>query len=674
MTWASPKVEINFKTSLVAADNWIDVTADIVSSISIKRGRQSELDTYSAGTCSFDLINRNRNYDFTYAAGPYFGKLLPRNECRVTATFGSSVDWDSLTLDWDSLTTDWDAIIGTSPTYNLFRGFIQGWPQSYDNLNQMSTVKINAIDRFDLLAQTKLVSGAATSYLKSLVPDFWFRSVFPNGVDNSDDPTKIIKLANDERASQVLKFDYDSWANASDGNPIQADVVGKSVGRMPNFPFPSTVAGIASVPGASRMLNVSNTWSMGGWFRTRTVADQANTFGSASMMKIGGSLGGGAELIWVWSGLPVGVNTRLRASFKHITGGFISTFIDCDSNLADDTWHHVVVTNAPFNFALYVDGNQVGSNNALGSATLDDTVGIVISQSVEWNGWFYDIFGFNRTLSQTEITNLYQAGINLPNQVSGARINSLLTLFGLTGIPTSIANGESIVADAGPYIGSSMLDILQEVATAEDGQLFVDAAGTLVFRGRLDTLTQTRSTTLQATFDDSGSNIPYLEATPTLDIQFMYNQVNTSIAGGTEYQSNDTVNQSAYGVRSLDRTNLSLRNENDAIGQAQWDLAKYATPKARLPFVTIDPRVSNAAMTAALSLTLLDRIRVARTPQNVGSSWSFDAHIEGIEMDIDLPNLDWKITYNLTQTAIVTGYMQLDSSTSGRLDTAKLAG
>jgi hypothetical protein len=258
--------------------------------------------------------------------------------------------------------------------------------------------------------------------------------------------------------------------------------------------------------------------------------------------------------------------------------------------------------------------------------------------------------------------------------VSGARINSLITFFGLTGIPTSIAQGQSVMADASSYIGNSVLDILQEVATAEEGQLFVDAAGALVFRGRLDTLTQTRSTTLQATFDDSGSNIPYLEATPTLDVQYMYNQVNTSIAGGTEYQVNDLANQTAYGARSLDRTNLALLNENDAVGQAQWDLAKYATPKARLPFVTIDPRVSNAAMTTALSLTLLDRVRVARTPQNVGSAWSFDAHIEGIDMDIDLPNLDWKITYNLTQTAIISGYMQLDSSTSGRLNTAKLAG
>lgn len=648
MTWAAPKVEINFKTSLAGTDNWVDVTADVLSSITIRRGRQSELETYSAGTCSFDLINRNRNYDFTYASGPYFGKLLPRNECRVTTTF-------------------------LSVTYNLFRGFIQGWPQTYDNMTQMSTVKVEAIDRFDILAQTKLLSGVATSYLKSLVPYFWFRSVYSNGVDSDSDPTKVIKTTPREDATQVLKFDGNSWANSSDGNPIQADVADKSVARMVNTDTP-LASSVASVPGASRMLPVSNTWSMGGWFRTRSVADQPNTFGSASMLLIGGSLGGGAELLWQWSSLPNGIMSRLRASFKHVTGGFVSTFINADFNYADDTWHHIVITNAPSAFKLFVDGVEVGSSNALGSATLDDTVGLTIAQSVEWNGWFYDIFGFDRTLSQAEITNLYQAGINLPNQVSGNRINSLLTLFGLGSIPTSIAQGSSIIADASPYTGSSMLDVLQEVANAENGQLYIDTNGTLVFHGRLDILTQTRSTTLQATFDDTGSNIPYLEATPTLDIQFMYNQINTSVSGGTEYQTNDVPNQTAYGVRSLDRAGLALRNENDAISQAQWNLIKYATPKARLPFIVVDPRVSNAAMTAALSLTLLDRIRVARSPQGVGSAWSFDVHIEGIEMDIDLPNLDWKVTYNLTQTNIVAGFMQLDSSTSGRLDTAKLAG
>jgi hypothetical protein len=276
MTWATPKVEINFKTSLAGTDNWVDVTADVVSSISINRGRQSELDTYSAGTCSFDLVNRNRNYDFTYASGPYFGKLLPRNECRVTTTF-------------------------LSVTYNLFRGFIQGWPQSYDNLNQMSTVKIEAVDRFDILAQTKLLSGAATSYLKLLAPDFWFRSVYPNGVDNDEDITKLVKIIPSENATQNLKFDSDSWANASDGNPIQADVASQGVGRIVNTSIP-LASGIASVPAAGRMLTVSNTWSVGGWFRTRSVADQPNTFGTASMLKIGGSLGGGFELIWQWSG------------------------------------------------------------------------------------------------------------------------------------------------------------------------------------------------------------------------------------------------------------------------------------------------------------------------------------------------------------------------------------
>jgi hypothetical protein len=133
--------------------------------------------------------------------------------------------------------------------------------------------------------------------------------------------------------------------------------------------------------------------------------------------------------------------------------------------------------------------------------------------------------------------------------------------------------------------GGSLLDSLLEAVKAEGGRLYVDADGTLVFRGRLDNLVKTRSTTVQATFDDTGSNIRYLEASPTLDVQYMFNQITTSTKGGTDYQVNDATSQTAYGVRSMDNTGLGLASENDAISQAQWLAAKYSMPKARLPFM-----------------------------------------------------------------------------------------
>lgn len=652
MTWAAPKVEINFRTSLANADNWVDVTADVLGAIQIQRGRQSELDQYSASTCSFTLMNRSRAYDFTYAAGPYFGRLLPRTEMRITCLFSAT-------------------------TYNLWRGFIQGWPQGYDNVAQMATVAIQAVDRFDVLAQSHWVGGVATTYLKNLAPDFWVRSVFDGGVADDSDKTKIIQEVTSEDGKWLVTYTGNAWANSSNSDPIQSDI--DSVTRLDNRGSGAgSTAGTASTPLVPANILPSSTvaFSVGGWFKTTDPSTQPQITGVAGMFALGGVLSsGGIQLNFQWQALPVGVQSRLIANVRHITGPSVS--LNYDSSIADNQWHHIVVTNAVNDLRLYVDGKLVASTTAFGSNTLDDTAVMSLGFTsgggrALWNGWAYDMFAFTRTLSPTEISNLYQAAINLPGQLSGARIQSLLNLFGMSTIPTSVAQGQSVVAPVN-INGDSLLDGLLSVARAEDGQLYVDTDGTLISRGRLDLLSATRSTTLQATFDDTGSNIRYLEASPTLDVQFMYNQVTTSREGGTPFQVNNVASQAAYGVRSLDRSNLALASDNDVISQAQWSLQKYGLPSARLPFVKYSARASSAAMTAALSLTLMDRIRISRTPQGLGSAWSFDAHIEGITMNIDMSALTWEISYDLTQTSVISGYLKLDNATD-HIDTGKLAG
>jgi hypothetical protein len=658
MTWATPKVEINFRTSLANADNWIDVTSKVLGTIQIDRGRQSELDQYGASTCRFSLINIDREFDFTYAAGPRFGQLLPRTEVRVTCLF-------------------------SAVTYNLWRGFIQGWPQGYDNEARMATVEIQAVDRFDLLAQSHWVGGPATTYLKNLNPAYWLRSVFSDGVDNTDNETELVKSAVTEDGSARMLFEGDAWGNASDGDPIQSDIKGKGVARTENDNDPSTSGRARTTRGdepfAHHLLTQTTTWTAGGWFRSRTIADQVNTSGVGGMMSLGGiTAPGGVQLNWVWNGLPGYVNSRLTLTARHWGGGVVSASINHDGNLSDDKWHHIVATNAPNDLRLYVDGNLVGSTTAFGSSDLDDSAGLSLASTsaggnYRWNGWAYDLFGFNRTLTPTEVYTLYYAGVNLPSQSSGNRVYSLLYLFGMQSIAMDIANGNSLMAPV-DIDGGSLLDSLLEAVKAEGGRLYMDADGTLVFRGRLDNLVKTRSTTVQATFDDTGSNIRYLEASPTLDVQYMFNQITTSTKGGTDYQVNDATSQTAYGVRSMDNTGLGLASENDAISQAQWLAAKYSMPKARLPFMRFSPRTSSAAMTAALSLNLADRISISRKPQNLGLIWSFNALIEGLSHTIDLSNLSWDTTYNLTQTDIISGYMKIGDATDGHLDTAKLAG
>ena len=102
------KVEIAFTSDpLATSQTWVNVSQWVrqTPGVSIRRGRQRELDNFDAGSCQITLSNRDRRFDPSYSAGPYFGNLLPRKQIRVTAYWG---------------------IAG----YTMFQGWVTGWPQS----------------------------------------------------------------------------------------------------------------------------------------------------------------------------------------------------------------------------------------------------------------------------------------------------------------------------------------------------------------------------------------------------------------------------------------------------------------------------------------------------------------------------------------------------------------
>lgn len=77
---------------------FFDVTNDIAN-FSISRGKNRQLDRYSAGQASITLNNEDRRYDPLYANGPYFGQIIPRRAVRITVDntrvyTGSIDDWD----------------------------------------------------------------------------------------------------------------------------------------------------------------------------------------------------------------------------------------------------------------------------------------------------------------------------------------------------------------------------------------------------------------------------------------------------------------------------------------------------------------------------------------------------------------------------------------------------
>lgn len=77
---------------------FIDVT-DKVLSYGFTRGKNRQLDRYSAGQLTVNLDNTDRTFDPLYADSPYAGQIIPRRPVRVTSNnirqvVGSIDDWD----------------------------------------------------------------------------------------------------------------------------------------------------------------------------------------------------------------------------------------------------------------------------------------------------------------------------------------------------------------------------------------------------------------------------------------------------------------------------------------------------------------------------------------------------------------------------------------------------
>lgn len=128
------KGKLNNTSYRLAGPIWIDIS-DRVANISVKRGKNRELDRYSAATAAITLHNEDRRFDPLNTASPYVGNIIPRRSVRII--------------------TD---------GYVQFTGVIEDWNFDYD-VSGKSNASIQAADAFTLLAQQSLTPGTATTQL-----------------------------------------------------------------------------------------------------------------------------------------------------------------------------------------------------------------------------------------------------------------------------------------------------------------------------------------------------------------------------------------------------------------------------------------------------------------------------------------------------------------------------
>jgi hypothetical protein len=108
----------------VVSDGRTTIT-NTVNRVSIRRGRTGRLtDPIDAASVTVVMNNENRHFDPAYAAGPYFGSLVPSREIAIDAG-----------------------------GVRIFTGFIEDWDLDYD-VSGRSTAAARCTDALGILAQT----------------------------------------------------------------------------------------------------------------------------------------------------------------------------------------------------------------------------------------------------------------------------------------------------------------------------------------------------------------------------------------------------------------------------------------------------------------------------------------------------------------------------------------
>jgi hypothetical protein len=589
-------VEAAFGASPFApSPTWTDISAYVrlADGIHVTRGRTSEFSDVQPGTMSLTLDNRARLFDPSYAAGTYFGQLLPQTRIRHRVRHNSI-------------------------NYPIFDGYIQGWPQSYQYPRE-AVVQINAVDLFSRLATRKL---PPTSLALEILADRP-AAYFPMLEDSMPVCSDLSGSGWAAKYSGVVKV-VDSPLPGESG--LKAKNIVETGGRTHS---------LVSATGPELDL----VYSVEAWFNIDSVS-----------LTIAALIGGRVDAA-SWYVQSVNAVVSLSVGTEEVDGEVVllgeATLLDATGATAatiefpystDVTYQLVsVLDSTATTWTIYLNGTSVGSSTVSAFTFESGSVfspGIEIGTDEAVNATFSHFAVYTEELTAARILAHLHAGITGGVlDTAAARLASIANFAGLVdaGLYDDDDLEENTYLGRASYSGSA-LSAMQEIATTEQGRLFVSSAGMLTIQGRTaDMGALTVNSVSQATLADSGANA-YVEVSPeanTLDL--MRNAIYVSTSGAT-VQVVDADSRAQYDELE-ESISAVLDDPTAATNLGLSRLRRFADPSTRVPQVRLIPRSStDARYPIVLGAELGWRFTIQRTPQSLGSVMEFVETLEGLSL------------------------------------------
>ena len=584
---------------------WTEIS-QYVRQITIRRGRQDDLQQFPPGAAQLVLDNRDRLFDPFNTAGANYANLKPRKQIKIVA------NWN-----------------GTE--YPLYRGYVAGWPVEYADGGTDSTVTIDCFDVLTLLGVEVLDGNPLYDYMISLAPNHYFPLADIEVYDETFSGSTLTL-----RNSITPNYGTDaattpSWV-VDTTTPPTGNIVGFGLLReQPAAATPSFhTRDKAIVPSQlSRSLMMTR-----GSLRIQPAATGAT----------GGTSGDFSFVLWF---KHLSGNTTDFCSLSGQTGNQFRLNLDANGRLTallgsasaktaidiqDNTTHCIVYTVTNQTPALYFDGANIGATIVTGTATFGENLS-AFSLGGGITGVYQDVAWFkNRCLTAAEVQTIYNLGISSRRESSYTRVAAYL---GDASLPSGLFEIDSQVdapVDELPAINSELLPELTRIVAGEAGELFVDSTGIVRMYGDQYWAYQTRCNTSQVTFTDTGVGVEYMADVVRMD--FNADQVRNSFtlngSFGQSVTDSDATSIASVGVAG------QVVDTRLADSASMESLAAELVTVYKNPKMTLEPFMSKGQQDPAynwpylLGLELLDRVTFKRTPA-VGSAIVKDLLVQSIE-------------------------------------------
>ena len=219
-------------------------------------------------------------------------------------------------------------------------------------------------------------------------------------------------------------------------------------------------------------------------------------------------------------------------------------------------------------------------------------------------------------------------------QKSGDRINTVLNKAEVLwpAGARDIETGQVELQDDFVGDNTNVLNYLQLISESEFGSLFIAKDGKLTFYDRL----KGPDSTNLLVFSDDGTGLPFQEVAVIIGGEFLYNRVLIEPLDELPEIAEDLTSQGFFGISTLFKQGLLMKNSADAQAIANSILVKYRNPAYRFQSLTTDlNNLSDTQVQEVLAKDLTDVIEVIFTPNNIGLPIEKYGQIIGIKHDID---------------------------------------